>query len=72
MSGSLAFGAGPYGAGPWPTYTIIELAGVAQVSFAPAATLRQTWPLPVAMCATGTWTQTRLPSGPPNQLELAA
>ena len=69
MSGTLAFGAGPYGAGPWPSYRVVQIAGVAQVSFAPAATLRKTWPQQVAMCKTGTWTPTR----PPNdQLELAA
>lgn len=73
MSGSLPFGAGPFGSGPWPSYRIVQIGGVAQMSFMPAATLVETWAQPTAMCATGTWTLTSLPNGPPNdQLELAA
>jgi hypothetical protein len=76
MSGSITypFGAGPFGVGPWPPYSVVQIAGLAVISFGPTGQLIETWAIPTQMCETGTWTATTLPSGPPNdpRLEVVA
>jgi hypothetical protein len=76
MSGSTTypFGAGPFGVGPWPPYRVVQIAGLALISFGPSGTMIETWAIPAQMCETGTWTATTLPSGPPNdpRLEVVA
>ena len=72
MATNTPFGNGPFGTGPWP-HDIHQIAGIASLSFTMACEMELTWAQPTAMCETGTWTLTSLPSGPPNdQLELAA
>ncbi len=53
MSG--AFGVGPYGVGPWPTYVARELAGLAVAGVDTRAAAAFTWAPQRAPCETGAW-----------------